>query len=88
MVNISLNPDPRRCPHCKCEMECVDDERGAYFCELCLHEEDDDQEAEPRIFKSRTALRKWERKRRKVIKAAAAAHRAAMNGGYRGRRRK
>lgn len=87
-MRTRLNAVACRCPHCKCEMECVDDERGAYLCERCLHEEGDEQDAQPPILKSRAALKKWERKQRKVRKAAAKAHRAALKGGHRGRRRK
>jgi len=67
-------------------MECVNELTNAFLCELCLHEESDEDAAEPEFFKSSAALHKWQRKRRKAIKAAAKAFRAAR--GSRRRRKK
>lgn len=87
-MRTDMNPQIRRCPHCKVEMECVDEDEREYLCELCLHEERDEDEGQtPEFFKSRAALNKWNRKRRKAAKAVAKALKASSRRG-RHRRRK
>lgn len=77
-MRTEMNPQTRWRPHRKVEMECVDEVKREYLCELCLHEErDEDGGQTPEFFKSRAALKKWNRKRRKSAKIAAKAFKAA-----------